>query len=115
MGFLKKLSSLFAGGGGREDNGNIHWEYVQCKRCGERLPVRVDLRNELTPTYEEGEGAYLVHKGVMGSGKTRCFQMIEVDLYFDANRQFVSRYVTGGEFVTRKEFEAEEGEGGGER
>lgn len=110
MGFLKKLSSLLSGGGAREDNGNIHREYVRCKRCGEKLLVRVDLRNELTPTYEEGEGAYYVRKGLVGSGKARCFQTIEVELYFDANRQFVSRYVTGGEFITREEFEAQEGE-----
>jgi len=108
MGFLKKLSSLFAGGGGREGDGNIHREYVRCRRCGEKLPVRVDLRNELTPTYEEGEGAYYVRKGVVGSGETRCFQMIEVDLYFDASRHLVSRYITGGEFITREEFYAGE-------
>jgi hypothetical protein len=108
MGFLKKLTSLLGsgeGGDSKEDK-NIHWEYVRCARCGEKIAVRVDLRNELTPQLDEGEGAYYVRKGVMGSGQNRCFQMIEVELYFDANRQFLSRYATGGEFITREEFSA---------
>ena len=68
----------------------------------------MDLSNELTPQYGEGEGVYYVRKGVVGSGETRCFQMIEVELYFDPEKQLVSRYITGGEFITRQEFEAEE-------
>ena len=102
MGLLKKLASLL--GGGEEGDKDIHREYVRCARCGEKIAVRVDLRHELTPQLDEGEGAYYVRKGVMGSGQNRCFQMIEVELYFDPNRQFLSRYVTGGEFITREEF-----------
>lgn len=108
MGLLKKLASLLGsgeGGDSKEDK-NIHWEYVRCARCGEKIAVRVDLRHELTPQLDEGEGAYYARKGVMGSGQNRCFQMIEVELYFDANRQFLSRYATGGEFITREEFSA---------
>lgn len=108
MGFLKRLAGFFSGGGSREDNGNIHREYVRCSRCGEKLAARVDRRNELTPTYDEGEGAYYSRKGLVGAGKSRCFQMVEVELYFDAQRQLVSRYVTGGEFITHDEFYADE-------
>lgn len=104
MGFLKKLSQIFAG----REEGNIHREYVRCSRCKEKIAVRVNLGNELTPQLDEGEGAYYVRKGVLGSGKTRCFQMIEVELYFDQDKQPVSRYISGGEFITREEFEAEE-------
>lgn len=110
MGLLKGIQSLFAGSG-RGDEGRVHWEYVRCLRCKEKLAVRVDLENELTPQYESTEGAYYVRKGVLGSGKTRCFQMIEVELYFDAERNLVSRYITGGEFITREEFEAPGGRG----
>lgn len=107
MSFLKKIvSSLFGGGeGGR---GDVHREYARCSRCGEEIPVRVDLRNELTPQYGEGEGAYYVRKGVVGGGETRCFQTIEVRLYFDAQKRLVSRYISGGEFITEEEFYAEE-------
>jgi len=113
MGFLKKLSSVF-GGGGERDDAYTHREYVRCKRCGEKLAVRVDLRNELTPTYDEGEDAYYAHKGMMGSGENHCFQMIDVELYFDAQRHLVSRTITGGEFITRDEYYAQDGtsEGG---
>ena len=64
MGLLKKIASLFGGEGG--DNGNVHWEYVRCSRCGEKIAVRVDLRNELTPQWDEGEGAYYTRKGIVG-------------------------------------------------
>jgi hypothetical protein len=101
MGFLKKLSQLFAGDGEE----NIHREYVRCSRCGEKIAARVNLSSELTPQYGEGEGAYHVRKGVLGSGETRCFQMIEVDLYFDQDKRLISRYITGGEFITKEEFE----------
>ncbi len=107
MSFLKKISSMFLGSG-TSDDGSAHREYVRCSRCGEKLVTRVDLRNELTPMYDEGEGAYYARKAVFGSGATRCFQMVEVEIYFDTQRQLVSRYVTGGEFITRDEYEAED-------
>ena len=110
MSFLRKIASLLFEGGERQGEGDVHWEYVRCSRCGEKIPVRVDLRNELTAQYEGGEGAYYVRKGVIGSGETHCFQMIEVELFFDTNRRLVSRYINGGEFITREEFYAEEGE-----
>ena len=106
MGFFKKLAGLLAGGGGQDDR-NTHHEYVRCARCGEKIRVRVDLGSELTPEYESSEGAYHARKGVLGSGETRCFQMIEVDLYFDAEKRLVSRYISGGEFITRDAFYAE--------
>lgn len=106
MGFMKQLADLFGGKG----EGNIHREYVRCARCGEKLAVRVNLDNELSPQYEEGEGAYYVRKGVLGSGETRCFQTIEVELYFDYEKRLVSRYITGGEFITADEFYADAAE-----
>jgi hypothetical protein len=106
MGFMKKLAELF-GGKGEE---NIHREYVRCTRCKEKLVVRVNLLSELTPQYGEGEGAYYVRKGVLGSGETRCFQTIEVELYFDYDKCLVSRYITGGEFITEDEFCADAAE-----
>jgi hypothetical protein len=105
VGLLKKLSSIFGGRGGEED---VHREYVRCTRCGEVIPVRVDLRRELTPSYEDEGPAYHVHKGVMGSGtEQRCFQRIDVRLTFDERRHLLSRDVSGGAFVTREEYEAQ--------
>jgi len=110
MSFLRKIASFLFEGAEKEEPGDVHWEYIRCSRCGERVPVRVDLRNELTAQYEGGEGAYYVRKGVVGSGQTRCFQTIEVELFFDPHRRLVSRYVTGGEFITKEEFRAPESE-----
>jgi hypothetical protein len=107
MSFLKKIVSLIGGGESREAR-HVHTEYVRCSRCGEKIPVRVGLDSELTPQYEGGEGAYYVRKGVFGSGETRCFQMIEVELFFDSDRRLVSRYVSGGEFITKDEFTAQQ-------
>ena len=106
MSFLKKIASIITGGDSKE-TGNVHWEYIRCSRCKEQIPVRVDLRNELTPQYEGGEGAYYVRKGIVGSGETRCFRTIEVELFFNSDRQLVSRYISGGEFITKDEFYAQ--------
>lgn len=108
MSFLKKVTSALFGGSDRKEDRNAHWEYVRCSRCGEKLRVRVDPRSELTPQYEDGESAYYARKGVYGSGKNRCFQMVEVELFFDSSRRLTSRYVTGGEFIARDEFYAGE-------
>lgn len=116
MGVLKKITALLSarggGGGGEAEEEYVHREYVRCSRCGEKIAVRVDLRNELTPQYdvdeEDREGSYYWRKGIVGSGKKRCFQTIEVELFFDENRQLVSRSISGGEFITREEFYAQE-------
>jgi hypothetical protein len=106
MGFLDKLASALLGS--VQGKADAHWEYVRCARCGEKIPVRVDLRHELTPQYGEGQGAYFVRKGVIGSGETRCFQTIEVRLTFDAQKRLAAREISGGTFITKEEFEAGE-------
>jgi hypothetical protein len=106
MGFVDEITSALSGGTRKQ--ADVHWEYVRCSRCGEEIPVRVDLRHELTPQYGEGEGAYFVRKGVIGSGGTRCFQTIEVRLTFDAQKRLTSREISGGTFITKEEFEAGE-------
>jgi hypothetical protein len=104
MGFLDRVASaLFRGGA---EQGDVHQEYVRCDHCDEKIPVRVDLRHELTPQFGEGECAYFVRKGVIGSGGTRCFRTIDVRLTFDAQKQLVTREIAGGAFITREEFEA---------
>ncbi|MEA3377526.1 MAG: hypothetical protein U9R72_15170 [Chloroflexota bacterium] len=100
MGFLDKIAAFLTGGG--DGDADVYEATVRCSRCGEEIAVRVDLRHELTPRYGDGEGAYYVHKGVMGSGENRCFQEIDVRFYFDAQRQLVSREITGGEFITEE-------------
>lgn len=107
MGFFKKIASVLTGGESTE-TGNVHWEYIRCSRCKEQIAVRIDLRNELTPQYDSSEGAYYIRKGVVGGGETRCYRTIEVELFFNSDRQLVSRYITGGEFIAKDEFYAQE-------
>jgi hypothetical protein len=93
IGFLKRLLSRKA-----EEEDAI-WIHVRCGKCGEGIKSRVDLRHDLTPRYGEGGNvtSYFLRKVLIGSG--RCFQPIEVKLTFDANRNIISREITGGDFI----------------
>lgn len=78
-----------------------YWVDVRCQRCGELLRARVDLRHELSQVDSPGEGrAYYFCRKVL-IGAQRCYQPIEVELFFDANRNLVTRKISGGEFVDR--------------
>jgi len=96
MGFLDSLKSLFAGGGAQDETG--YWIYVRCRRCGEVIKTRIDLRNDLSPGEEEG---YVITKTLVGD--KLCFERIEVTLTFDENRQLIGREITRGEFITAEE------------
>lgn len=92
MGFLKKLSAFFsapAGGGAP-----VYTFAVRCARCGEILPGRVHLGNDLSLT---DDGVYYCRKVLIGSG--RCFQAVEVELRFDAQRRLLDRQAAGGQLV----------------
>ena len=99
MGFLDSLKSLFTGGGGSDESG--YWVYVRCRRCGEAIRTRIDLRNDLSPNDEEG---YTVSKTLVGD--RRCFERIEVTLTFDENRRLLGQEIQRGDFISAKEFEA---------
>lgn len=98
MGFLDSLKSLFAGGGADTEG---YWIYVRCRRCGEVIKTRLDLRSSLSAG---DEGGYILRKTLMGG--QLCFQRIEVTLHFDENRRLVDREIAHGEFITAEEFEA---------
>jgi hypothetical protein len=99
MGFLDSLKSLTQGGGGSSDD--AYHVYVRCKRCGEAIQTRINLRNELS---ERDEGGFVVRKTLVGN--QRCFERIEVTLFFDQDRQLVDRQAVHGDFITAEEFEA---------
>jgi hypothetical protein len=96
MNFFRKLSSLFTGSVGSHDE-NSHFITVQCLRCGEIIQSRVNLANDLSLEYGEGEKmTYFCRKVLMGT--QRCFQKVEVTLTFDGNRNLIDRQVTDGKF-----------------
>ena len=50
MSFFKKLGNLLAGPQRMDDPS--FWFTVQCKRCGEKIRGRVDMRNDLSQQYD---------------------------------------------------------------
>jgi hypothetical protein len=104
MGFFKKMASFLSATPRDMETLGL---YVRCDKCGEALGTRIHLRHDLSPLYGEGGqgGTYFVRKTLVGS--KRCFQPIEVELTFDANRKVIAREITGGQFITEEEYEAE--------
>ncbi|HEX7975050.1 MAG TPA: hypothetical protein VF498_11630 [Anaerolineales bacterium] len=95
MGLLKKLSNLFAAP--ERSAGYGYWISVKCNRCGEVIRSRIDLRNDLSLNYEEGEAPFFCRKTLIGS--QHCYQPIEVELKFDSNRKLIDREAQAGQFV----------------
>lgn len=93
MNFLKKL---FSGSPARHEK-RYYTLTVKCKRCGETITGRIDLDNDLSVEYKEGGDVFYARKVLMGENK--CFQRVEVNLKFDADRQVIEKDISGGEFV----------------
>ena len=93
MGFLK---NLFGGASARPEK-RYYTIQVKCNRCGEIIEGRVDLDNDLSLEIEGNDNVYFVRKGLMGSG--RCFQQIEVEMKFTAERKLIEQQAHGGTFV----------------
>jgi len=104
MGFFKKVASFLSATPTEMETLGL---YVRCDRCGEAIGTRIHLHHDLSSLYDEGGqgGAYFVRKTLVGS--KRCFQPIEVELTFDANRKVIAREITGGQFITEEEYQAE--------
>ncbi len=103
MNFLKRL---FGGAGQSGDSGMYF--YIRSRRSGEVVAVRLDL-NQLSPEYEnERVVGYFTHKTVVGQ---RSFERLEASFSFDANKRLTEKTVSGGEFVTREEWAAQQKNG----
>lgn len=70
---------------------------VKCNRCGEEIHGRIDLTNELSVEYEDDKEFYYSRKILMG--QNRCFQRIEVQFKFSANKILLDKDIFGGEFI----------------
>jgi len=115
MGFLDGLRKALGGSG--SSGGDVYWIYARCRRCGEPLLGRVDLRNE--PSLADDGESWIVRKGLIGSGEqrspgavpVRCYQVVEVTLTFDAAKQHVLEgEAAGGELISKEEYEKLKGE-----
>ena len=65
--------------------------------------ARVDLYNDLSTDYDDPHLGFYCRKVLMGT--SRCFQQIEVNLKFDEKRKLTESQVTGGQLISRGEFE----------
>ncbi|MBE0409512.1 MAG: hypothetical protein IBX69_07255 [Anaerolineales bacterium] len=107
MGIFKKILAYLTLSSNSDEH--AYRLLVRCNRCGEIIESRIDLRNDLSMSYEDsvdrttsvGAPSYFCRKTLIG--KQRCFQRVEVTLTFDQNRKILDRQITGGEFVSGNE------------
>lgn len=98
MGFFKRLADLFTPIGRSDDN--WYWLTVKCDRCGEIIRARVNKYNDLSVQYDGKVKTYHCRKLLIGD-KGECFQRVEVEMTFNANRKLIDHKVTGGQFIDR--------------
>ena len=92
MSFFKNLF-----GGPKKSEKNYYVFQVKCKRCGEIIEGRVDLDNDLSVEYDGDSKVYFGRKVLMGSG--HCFQQVEVEMKFTADRELIEKEIKGGSFA----------------
>jgi hypothetical protein len=94
MSIFEKISAIFKA----PIQDYSYWITVRCKRCGEIIKARVDLRNDPSINYDDERGTVYYCRKVL-IGEEYCFEKIEVELIFDANRKLIDRHIVGGEFI----------------
>ena len=103
MSFFQRLAALFSG---RPSSGQRYLTiYVLSNRCREPIVAQIDTLNELSLT-DEGEHPYFVRKLLHSSGRNRCFDQVEVQVWFDKNKQIAAKQVSGGRWLEQDEYEA---------
>ncbi|NOX63216.1 MAG: hypothetical protein GXP42_14920 [Chloroflexi bacterium] len=101
MNLLNRLSRIFSLNASVSSEERNYWLRARCDRCGEIIPVRIDLLNDLSRDFSTGH--YFVRKVAMGDGGNRCFQRVEIELTFDSDKKLIEHQVTGGEILFDEE------------
>jgi len=101
MNFFKRLASLFSGQPAA--NSRYLTVYLLSRRCREPIEGQVDLLNELSLA-DESEYTYYARKVFSTSGRNRCFDQVEIQLWFNQNKQVAHQEVKGGEWLTADEY-----------
>ncbi len=104
MNFFQRLLNLFS-----PKPSSDHRQlsiYVLSRRCNEPLAGQVDLMNALSQT-EEGDHPYFARKVIHTSGRNRCFDQVEVQLWFDKDKKLAHHEESGGRWLTAAEYESE--------
>ena len=98
MSFLQRLGRLLVPQAAAPTR-SLQTIMVQCNRCGEVISAALDLRNDMSAEYDESTGATTFVSRKVLMGRQRCFQQIEVTLFFDSKHHLTSKEVAGGKFV----------------
>lgn len=101
MRIFERLKQLFVSAG--TDSLPLMPVVVRCSRCGQVIRGQVNLRNDLSVEYDGDRARYFCRKGLSGSGDNRCFQVVEIEYTFDADRRLIKRQIQGGTFVDEGE------------
>jgi hypothetical protein len=102
MGFFSQLKKMFSPTPLSPEADAIYI-FARCDKCKQIIRGRIDTRNELG----RSDGGFIWRKELMGSGKNRCFNRIEVILEFDDQRKITEQRIYGGKFVTKAEYDAQ--------
>lgn len=104
MNIFQRIASLFTGGGGGSTNNRFYPIYVLSRRCNEPIAGQLDLLNELS---RDEDDAYYGRKVLHTTGERRCFDQVEIMLWFDRNKQLLRQEVQGGRWLEAEEYERE--------
>ena len=104
MSFFKRIANIFVGK--PSSGGRLLDIYVLSRRCDEPIAGQVDLYNELSES-DDGDHAYFTRKVLHTSGERRCFDQVEVQLWFDKNKQLADHEVEGGRWLDDQEYQEE--------
>ena len=96
MGLLDRLF-------GRSPEERVLRLHVRFDNCGAKVRVRVNLHHDLGLA---DEGGYILRKQILDS---QCCQPMHPELRFDGRKRVTSRHISGGEFITKTEYEADDG------
>lgn len=100
MGFFRRLFGMDSA---KADNRFYHF-YVHSQRCNEPLAGKFDTMNELSVS-EDADAEWYARKVMQTSGNHRCFDQIEVEVWFDAKKVPVRHQISGGLWLERDEYD----------
>ncbi|MBX3012186.1 MAG: hypothetical protein KF832_11800 [Caldilineaceae bacterium] len=107
MNIFKRIANFFLGGGGANGSNRYFPIYVLSRRCREPLTGQVDLLNELSLD-ENDENTFYTRKVLHTTGRTRCFDQVEVLIWFSKDKRLLRQEVWGGEWLDAEAYERAE-------
>ena len=104
MNFLRQIANMFAPRpslSGGDDVGMYY--YIRCNRCSEVIRVRINPMNDLS--HSDDDKALFTRKTIIGR---RCYNRIEAEFTYNANRKLINSEINGGTLVTIDDYEKDQ-------